>query len=291
MMIKISWGLLPPANRFCAAIFAVAIFLILQSAAPWAQPIATGDLPPEKVRQFLELASNPEVKAWLEGKVAAPAAEPGSSIAEAISTWEAAVDGRIAALANAITRVPVELASAFTVIMRDVNSGRPGLVVGILAVLLVVGFGAEWLIRRARSRMRTPGVGEAAGQTLLVEAVELLTFAFASIGSFLAFQWPPLLRKVVLTLLIAFIAFRIAYTIAQFLFAFSGVGNGSSDQSTPVVESQAAGRFWLRRVRLIVGLLLIGWADSQPHALFGLLHRRSKARIACIRVGHSGDRD
>ncbi len=260
-MIKISWRLLPAAaTAFLWTLsFAVVVLLILQSVS-WAQPTVTADLPPEKVRQFLELASSPEVKAWLEGKVAAPAAEPGSSIAEAISTWEAAVDGRIAALANAISRVPAELANASTVIMRDVNSGRPGLVVGILTVLLAAGFGAEWLIQRALSRVKTPGAGEDAGQTILSNVVALLTFALASVGSFLAFEWPPLLRKIVLVWLFAFIAFRIVYTIARLLLAFGGAGSGSSDQSMPVTESDAARRFWLRRVNVFAGFLMIGWA-------------------------------
>jgi hypothetical protein len=48
-------------------LLAMVILLLLQSAS-WAQSTSTGDLPPEKVRQFLELASNPEIKAWLEGK-------------------------------------------------------------------------------------------------------------------------------------------------------------------------------------------------------------------------------
>ncbi|MGO4440362.1 mechanosensitive ion channel family protein [Rhizobium sp. RAF56] len=260
-MIKLlSWLLSAAAAPRLWSSLVAAVTLLIPQTSSWAQPTSTGDLPPEKVRQFLELASNPEVKAWLEGKIATPVGEPGSSIAEAISIWEAAVEGRIAALANAVTRVPAELANAMAVIMRDVNSGRPGLVVGILALLLIVGFGSEWVIRRALTRVRTPQVGEDVRKTIALDAVELLTFALASVGSFLAFDWPPLLRKVVLTLLLAFIAFRVIYTIAQSLFAFGAAGSGLSDQSMPMAERDAAGRFWLRRVNIIAGSLLIGWA-------------------------------
>ncbi|TGT34521.1 hypothetical protein EN812_33315, partial [Mesorhizobium sp. M4B.F.Ca.ET.169.01.1.1] len=61
---------------------------------------------------------------------------------------------------------------------------------------------AEWLVRRALA----PGTSEATidpGKAVLSEVAALLTFALASIGSFLAFEWPPLLRKIVLTLLLA----------------------------------------------------------------------------------------
>ncbi len=57
----------------------------------WAEAISAADLPPEKVRQFLELANTPVVKSWLEGKVAAPAPTADTSIADAISNWGAAV--------------------------------------------------------------------------------------------------------------------------------------------------------------------------------------------------------
>ncbi|TWA25934.1 small-conductance mechanosensitive channel [Sinorhizobium medicae] len=284
MIKNISFGFFPAAAtaHFWTSPFALVILLVLQRAS-WAQSTGPGDPPPEKVRQFLELARNPEVKAWLGEKLAAPAAAPSSSIAEAISSWEAAVDGRIAALAKAFPRVPAELANAFAVSVRDVNSGTPGLVVGILALLLGVGFGTEWLTRRALTRARTPGERGDAGQTVLSDAVALLTFALASVGSFLAFEWPPLLRKVVLTLLLAFIAFRFVYTIARLLVAFGGAGSGSSYQPVPVAETDAAGRFWLRRVSLSAGFLLIGWAVVSLMPSFGF--SIDVARLASLAFG------
>jgi moderate conductance mechanosensitive channel len=56
-------------------------------------------------------------------------------------------------LAEAIPSIPQELSTAAGVVSRDVNSGRPGRVIGILAILIVVGFRAEWLIRRALARV------------------------------------------------------------------------------------------------------------------------------------------
>ena len=116
------------------------------------------------------------------------------------------------------------------VVSRDVNSGRPGLVIGILAMLIVVGFGAEWLIRRALAHFRRSDVASDPGQAVLSETAALLTFALASIGSFLAFDWPPLLRRIVLTLLLAFIAVRVVRTVVSLLFSFGGAS--PSDQTT-----------------------------------------------------------
>jgi hypothetical protein len=182
---------------------------------------APAELPPEKARQFLNLLNDPEVKAWLEGKIPAAAKEPPAEpLADAISNWDSAVRARLAALADAIPRIPQELSNAAGVASRDVNSGRPGLVIGILAILIVVGFGAEWLMRRALARVRRPEVAADPRQAVLSETAALLTFALASIGSFLAFQWPPLLRRIVLTLLLAFIAVRVIRTVVSLLFSF-----------------------------------------------------------------------
>ena len=137
------YGLLP---------FAVLVLLWIGQGTSWAQQ-APAELPPEKAKQFLDLLSDPEVKAWLEGKI--PAAQPRSprrSMRDGISSWEAAVRDRLGALLSAVPRIPEELAGAAAVVSRDVNSGRPGLVIGILAVLIAVGFGAEWLVRRVLAR-------------------------------------------------------------------------------------------------------------------------------------------
>ena len=131
--------------------------------------------------------------------------------------------------------------------------------IGILAVLIAVGFGAEWLVRRVLARAPKPTEGDGAGQAMLAEIAALSTFALASVGSFLAFEWPPLLRKIVLTLLLAFIVFRVVRSIARFLLAFGGA-RGGSEQPARVLDSDPASRFWLRRVGLVAGFLLFGWA-------------------------------
>lgn len=229
--------------------------------ACWAQQPPAG-MPPEKARQFLDLLSDPEVKVWLEGKIP-PAAEepPAASLADAISSWEAAVRARVAALADAVPRTPQELANAAGVVSRDVNSGRPGLVILILSVLIVVGSGAEWLVRRALALGRSEGTVDP-GQAALSEVAALLTFALASISSFLVFEWPPLLRRIVLTSLLAFIAVRVVRAIVRWLFGLAGTGSRTSDETpTPIsVASDIAQRFWLPRVSLIAGFLLFGWA-------------------------------
>lgn len=236
-------------------LIAGAFLLALLEGTSLAQQL-TPDVPPEKARQFVELLSDPEVQAWLESKNQ-PITEPELSLAEEISYVEAGIRGRIAALAAAVPRVPEELSRAAGIVSREVNSGSPGLVIGIMAILVAVGFGAEWLIRRGLAMERRRGAQEDAGQAALSETVALLTFAVASVGSFLAFEWPPLLRKTVLTLLVAFIAFRIVRAGSRLLLALD---RPPPDPSMPLVEHGASYRFWLLRVSLIAGFLFFGWA-------------------------------
>lgn len=250
MNYKLRLGFLP--------VIVVLLLALLQGTSLAQQP--SPDLPPEKAKQFLELLSDPELKAWLERKIPAATDEPGLSISEDILRLEGGVRARIGALGAAIPRLPEELSRAAEIVSRDVNSGRPGLVMGILAVLIAVGFGAEWAVRRALARTRSAVVQEDAGQAILFETVALLTFALASAGSFLALGWPPLLRRIILTLLLAFIAFRIVRAAARLLFAFGGATSDPSDRPTPLFESEASTRFWRWRVSLVAGFLLFGWA-------------------------------
>ena len=98
------------------------------------------------------------------------------------------------------------------------------------------------------------------GQAVLSETAALVTFALASIGSFLAFQWPPLLRRIVLTLLLAFIAVRVIRAVVSLLVSFGGASPSDPTTVVSAVESDSLHPFWLRRVSLIAGFLLFGWA-------------------------------
>jgi hypothetical protein len=48
---------------------------------------------------------------------------------------------------------------------------------------------------------------------------QLTVFAIGSIGAFLVFDWPPLLREIVLGYLLAFLALRIALVVGRFVLA------------------------------------------------------------------------
>lgn len=236
------------------SLIALLLWVALANAS-WAQ--APRDIPPEKAEQFLELLNDPEVKAWLEAKTSPVVSEPDRSIHATVSSWEAAIRARIGALANAVPRFPEELARAAGIVSRDVNSGRPGLVIGIMAVFVVIGFGAEWLVRRILGWTRNTTSAAVDDPVNLQEVSALLVFSLASTGSFLALDWPPLLRRIVFSLLMAVVAFRVVRLIARLLLSSRGKEDEPDQAEVPVSNGAD---FWLRRASVAGGFVLFGWA-------------------------------
>ena len=66
----------------------------------------------------------------------------------------------------------------------------------------------------------------------------LLAFAIGSVGAFLAFDWPPVLREMVSGYLAAILATRVAVVVSRFLLA----PKAESFRIVPV--DTIAARFW-----------------------------------------------
>ena len=101
--------------RFCLLPFAALVILWIVQGTSWAQQ-APAELSPEKARQFLDLFSDPEVKAWLERKI--PAATEAPDGVDRGLDFELG-DGRSRShrcTRGAIPRIPEELANAAAVV-------------------------------------------------------------------------------------------------------------------------------------------------------------------------------
>lgn len=244
------------------------LFCLSMPGAALAQAVAA-DNTPQKARQLLELMNDPEVKAWLERKAVVPAASlPDGNLADAAAAWEATIRGRLGDLVAAIPRLPAELARVVEVAARDVNAGRPGLVLVVVVVLIGVGLGAEWLVRRSIGSATPQRVGVDAA-TIATEAAALLAFSLASFGLFIVFEWPPMLRKVVLTLLAAVIAFRFVRAFAGLVLSLP-VADPNAPDAPPVEPDAAAAGFWRRRTSVIAGIILFGWATVSIARTLGM---------------------
>jgi len=136
-----------------------------------------------------------------------------------------------------------------------------------------LGYGVEWLFRKAtqktRQRLISLPMETVRDRLLLVAArfafsfVAVAAFALGSVGPFFAFDWPPLLRQMLLGYLVAVLVTRIAVVVGHFLLA----PDDARFRIVPV--DTVAARFWCRRLAAFVGWLAFGWVTVSVLSTLG----------------------
>jgi small-conductance mechanosensitive channel len=185
-----------------------------------------------------------------------------------------AIRAHLAALKTALPELPAELRRAGATFTRELEAFGLGAVLLLVAGFAGFGLGAQWLYARAvrgalRRLVALPlgTVGErlhAMGFRLLLGAGAVVAFALGSIGAFLAFDWPPLLREIVLGYLGAFLALRLALTAERFVIA-----PGAERFRILPITTEAAW-FWHRRLWLSVGWFALGWVTIELLGRLGM---------------------
>jgi len=273
------------------------VFLFLGIVSAEAQVPATRDPPPPQVQQLLDLMQDPAVRGWIDRQRqptaatvdgAPPAAIPATAsettpsdmtASEKMAVRTANLREHIASLAAAAPRLPAEFRNAAERLLAELRGRR---LVGVLILVLgfvALGAGTEWAFRRitaspqariaalpietAPERMRAIGLRLAFGLS------EVAIFGLGSIGAFLAFDWPPLLRQVVLTYLIAALILRLALVLGRFLLAPDGGGALDRERYRVIPISAEAARFWYRRLALFVGWFAFGRATLDILSILG----------------------
>jgi small-conductance mechanosensitive channel len=224
----------------------------------------------KKVQDFIKMLDDPDIRAFLTAKSAEVSEVADEPVGLQLSDFETQYRDHLRSLQNAIPRISSELSNAAKVIATDVNAGRPGKGLAIVAILIALGYAAEWLFRRALRGVRGEGQSlgsartEAPNQAIRIvsEVISLAVFSIVSVGLFLVFDWPLLLRKMVLTYLFAFILVRIAIAIGRVLLSpdedADHAAPGSPLRLVPITNARA--RFWHQRIKLAAGYFLFSWA-------------------------------
>jgi small-conductance mechanosensitive channel len=257
-----------------------ALFVLLASVAlaeEAAAPQAANEDP--KVRLLLDLLADPAVRDWLEQQRQADTAPPAET------EPPASVSGQLAGRIGAIRQHLELLGSALPTLSREVDRAIDILGLefqehGLINILLLIvafvglGFGIEWLFRRVtkglqewivsvpldtgRQRLRAVAIRLAFGLGLVT------AFTVGSVGAFLAFDWPPLLREIVLGYLVAFLGLRLSLVFGRFLLAPGGDRFRILPMSTP------AAWFWYKRIGAFVGWLAFGWVTVMLLVTLGM---------------------
>jgi small-conductance mechanosensitive channel len=258
-----------------------ALALLLCASAALAQGTAAPADTSPKVRELLDLLADPAVRDWLTRQQAAQAATTAPPPAGPEATPSGQLANRLAnvrqhlhGLATALPSLPAEFKRAGIILSLEFEEQGLFTVLLLILAFVALGFGAEWLyywlaaglekwilalpLDTVSQRLRAVGIRLGYGIGMVA------AFTIGSVGAFLVFAWPPLLREVVLGYLLAFLILRVTLVLCRFLLAPGGERFRIIPTSTP------AAWFWFRRIGFFVGWLAFGWVTVGLLATLGV---------------------
>ncbi|MCA1441664.1 mechanosensitive ion channel family protein [Ensifer sp. IC4062] len=243
------------------AFFVLCLQLIFALAGPLAAQEPTAAPPPAKVQQLIELLDDPEVRQWLTSKQTAQPAAPAPTTGLA-SQWVAEIRKHLGGLRDAVPRMGPEWRAARDRIAGDMQSQGTMPILRGFAFILLVGYGAEYLLRyflrRNAERNAAQYVG---GLGAFIRIAPLIAFAIAAIATFVLSGWPPRLEAAIAPLLIAWIGARLLIAVASAVFQPAAEADTTSGaEAEHATLAPGAARFWFNRSVLFICALAFVWA-------------------------------
>ncbi|APO72259.1 mechanosensitive ion channel MscS protein (plasmid) [Rhizobium gallicum] len=251
----------------------VTVSAVLTVSPAVSQAPGATDLPPESVQQFIALSADPAVQKWLRQQAAAAStdAAPAKPAQTSVSFAEFTTRFRqhVSNLLTAAGSLPSEIMAAAAVLEREIQANGGTRPVFLLVAFVVAGLGAQWLFRRISTGWRS-WMERAAlitvrdrvtvvGARLLWAACYVLSFALGSIGFFLAFEWPPLVREIVVGYLFAVVVFRLAAVVFDVLLDPGAATDDEPLGFRVIPLTDQAATHWARRLSYLVGWFAFGW--------------------------------
>lgn len=272
------------SNMLAAAFYGVVLLFLASAASLGARAQPAPSPPPPQVQQLLQLMQDPAVRSWIDEQqkppaaaAAVPAAEPTTS--EIMMQRITGLRERLAALAAAVPRLPDEFRNASGRLLDELQGRRAVSVLLLIFGFLALGTGVEWLFRRAtassRQRAATRPVTTTAERLhaialrFVFNLADIMIFAVGSIGAFLALDWPPLLRQMVVAYLFAAVMLRLVLMVSRFLLAPNHTAPEHGERFRLIPIGRAAAQFWHRRLALFVGWFVFGWATVDVLTILG----------------------
>lgn len=205
-----------------------------------------------------------------------------------------AIRGHLVALAQAAPRLPDEAKRAFQALSGELR-GRPFLrLLLLVAAFAGLGAGIEWIFIRttaaARARFAARSVETASDRARTIGLdfsfglARVVIFGIGSIGAFLIFEWPPVLRRIVLAYLLAALVLRLAILVGRALLA-PPLAGGRDRELRVIPMGDEAASFWYRRTVLFVGWFAFGWATVQLARTLGFSPDGSRLVAYLLGIG------
>nr|WP_255726498.1 mechanosensitive ion channel family protein [Microvirga sp. ACRRW] len=272
------------SGRRGAVLIALACFINLLAAAGFSAPVrAAGEpAPPPQVQEFIKLLEDPAVRSWLDqakNTQAAPAPEPEVMNATAMASRLEGVRQHLRAVAAALPFLPQELQRASGLLLQELNERGLFSVVILIAGFVALGFGSEWVFWhytagtrawiRHHSMQTSLDRARMIGMRLVYGLALVMIFALGSVGAFLIFEWPPLLRQVVVVYLLAIVIVRLAIVLSRVILVPDRQQLDQPERYRIVPAGMQQARYWHRRLTLFVGYFTFGWATVDLLRVFG----------------------
>jgi small-conductance mechanosensitive channel len=220
---------------------------------------------PQQLRELAELLRDPAVQAWLQAQAEggpaaaaaeAPAAEP--TVRMMVAAHIDMMHAFLRQLAGAAPMLLDELGQAWQSLFAESQERGLLSIVVLLAAFIALGFGVEWLFWWATTGFRQRLVAtrldtvrerlHAIGRRFAYGLGMLLAFAIGSVGAFLMFEWPPLLKGVVLAYLLVFLIIRLVLVLGRILLA------PGAERFRVIPMATTTARFWF-----VWSTVLVGW--------------------------------
>jgi small-conductance mechanosensitive channel len=268
-----------------AAFFLAALIVSMVPTSGICAPMQTGSsaassasaeaaTPPE-IAEFMALLADPKVQKWLEQQHPAEASHKpvpqAESVSQSVDSLVGATREHIGALATALPDLPNQFERGIGLLQADIPTR--GTVALLVVVFAAFGFGVEWVFRRAtqKTRQRLDGAPmETVHDRLRLLAARftfafgvVVAFAIGSLGPFLALNWPPLLRQMLLGYLVALLITRVGVVVGDFLFA------PNAERFRIIPTDTVAARFWSRRLTAFIGWFAFGWVTVEVLSVLG----------------------
>jgi moderate conductance mechanosensitive channel len=249
------------------------------SAVAFAQlPNQTGTEAPAKVGVLLQLLDDPEVRTWLEARPRLAVTPDPESVSPGVflSGRLNAIRQHLVDMIAVVPKLPGEIGRAVNR-LHSASTGY-GYAPVILLTLAFIGLGliAEMIFRRVATPMRRysgkidpgePGSKpRALAASLLYGLGSVIAFAVGGLGAFLAFDWPDLLRSVVLFFLAASVIAMLARSLLNAVLPVADVGNAFRFISA----DQRVADYYRRRVTFAIGWFAFGYAFAQSLLVLGV---------------------
>ncbi|MBD9496378.1 mechanosensitive ion channel family protein [Ensifer sp. ENS01] len=283
--------------RLALAGLAFVAALAFLSSPGSAQETAPDPVQAEKVQRFLELVDDPQVRSWLlsakpTSGAAAPAAVANGPVSYA--GFASIFRARAAQLLGGLRAFPAETARAASVLQSELDTSRSARPIVFVLAFIAAGLAAQWCFwwlsrgwRAWIASLRFLTVRDklvAISARLLWGTCYVLAFALGSLGFFLAFDWSPVVREIVVGYLFAVVIFRLARVAFDFLLAPSGSGGFANAERFRVIPvSDRAASHWTKRLGYLVGWYAIG--SVTVHLLTTLGFADPSRQVAAYTLG------